>query len=78
MKKLLILLGVIAGIVFVAKRFAPRLGTIDWEKTFEAMPDNAPPKWMFTIAAIRENTDRILERLDQTGSTSPTPPSEDT
>ena len=76
MKKLLLLLGVIAGIVFVAKRFAPRLGTIDWEKTFEAMPDNAPPKWMFTnIAAIRENTDRILERLDQTGSLPATSPS---
>ena len=29
------------------------------------MPDNAPPKWTFqNITAIRENTDRILELLD--------------
>lgn len=33
---------------------------------FESMPDDAPPKWMFSnIAAIRENTDRILEILDR-------------
>ncbi|MGE5289065.1 MAG: hypothetical protein ACM3ML_18095 [Micromonosporaceae bacterium] len=38
---------------------------IDWEKRLEAMPDNAPPKWMFrNIAAIRDNTDRILELLE--------------
>ncbi len=31
----------------------------------EAMPDTAPPKWMFTnIGAIRQNTERILEILD--------------
>ena len=41
------------------------MGNIDWEKRFEAMPDNAPPKWMFrNITAIRENTDRILELLE--------------
>ena len=38
---------------------------IDWEKRLEAMPDNAPPKWMFrNITAIRENTDRILQLLE--------------
>ena len=36
------------------------MGNIDREKRFEAMPDNAPPKWVFrNITAIRENTDRI-------------------
>ncbi len=31
----------------------------------ERMPDTAPPKWMFrNIGAIRENTDRILELLE--------------
>jgi hypothetical protein len=39
---------------------------VDWEKAFEAMPDNAPPKWMFrNITAIRENTERIIELLER-------------
>ncbi len=65
MKKLLIVVAVVAGVGFVVKRFAPKFGEIDWEKRFEAMPDNAPPKWMFrNISSIRENTDRILELLE--------------
>jgi hypothetical protein len=29
------------------------------------MPEGAPPKWIFSnISAIRENTDRILQRLE--------------
>ena len=29
------------------------------------MPDNAPPKWMFSnISAIRSNTERIIELLE--------------
>ena len=65
MKKLLILVAVLVGVGVLVKRFAPDLGTIDWEKKFEAMPDNAPPKWMFrNITAIRENTDRILVVLE--------------
>lgn len=65
MKKVLIVVAVVVGVGFVLKRVAPNLGGIDWEKRFAAMPDNAPPKWMFrNIAAIRENTDRILELLE--------------
>jgi hypothetical protein len=65
MKKLLVLIAVLIGISVLVKRLAPDLGNIDWEKKFEAMPDNAPPKWMFrNITAIRENTDRILEVLE--------------
>ena len=65
MKKLLIAGAVLVGIAFLAKRFAPDLTKIDWEKKFEAMPDNAPPKWMFTnIGAIRDNTERIIELLE--------------
>ncbi len=68
MKKLLVLAAVLAGFAglgMLARRFAPKMGNIDWEKRFEAMPDNAPPKWMFrNITTIRENTDRILELLD--------------
>jgi hypothetical protein len=65
MKKLLILVVVVVGLGMLAKRLAP-FGKIDWEKKFEAMPDNAPPKWMFrNITAIRQNTDRILELLER-------------
>jgi hypothetical protein len=32
----------------------------------ERMPDNAPPKWMFhNITAIRDNTERILQLLEE-------------
>ena len=35
---------------------------VDWEQRIAAMPDNAPPKWMFNnVTAIRENTERILD-----------------
>jgi hypothetical protein len=65
MKKLLIAVAVLAGMAFLAKRFAPDLGKIDWEKKFEAMPDTAPPQWMFNnISAIRDNTERIIGLLE--------------
>ncbi len=75
MKKLLIAMAVLAGIAFLAKRFAPDLGKIEWEKKFDAMPDNAPPKWMFNnISAIRDNTERIIELLgSDTARTQDTP-----
>jgi hypothetical protein len=56
------------------------MGNIDWEKKLDAMPDNAPPKWMVrNITAIRENTDRILELLEsgRPGPTQPVPPPPD-
>jgi hypothetical protein len=65
MKKVLVFAAVLAGLGVLARRFGPKMGTIDWEKRLEAMPDNAPPKWMFrNITTIRENTDRILELLE--------------
>ena len=65
MKKLLILVVVVVGLGILAKRLAP-FENIDWEKKFESMPDNAPPKWMFrNITAIRQNTDRILDLLER-------------
>lgn len=81
MKKVLIFAAVLAGLGVLAKRFGPKMRNIDWAKKFEAMPDNAPPKWMFrNIIAIRENTDRILELLEP-GSSGPaqeaSPPSGD-
>jgi hypothetical protein len=56
---------VLIGMALLAKRFAPDFSKVDWEKKFEAMPDSAPPKWMFTnIGAIRDNTERIIELLE--------------
>ena len=66
---------VLAGLAMAARRFGgPMMQHVDWEKRFERMPDDAPPKWMFrNISAIRENTDRILELLerDRGGSAAP-------
>jgi hypothetical protein len=65
MKKVLVFAAVLAGLGVLARLFGPKMANIDWEEKFEAMPDNAPPKWMFrNIAAIRENTDRILELVE--------------
>jgi hypothetical protein len=65
MKKALIAVGAIAGIALLARRFAGKCGGIDFEQMIERMPDNAPPKWMFTnISAIRANTERILELVE--------------
>ena len=75
MKKLFIVIAVLAALGFLLKRLAPDLGTIDWEKKFDAMPDSAPPKWMFNnIGAIRDNTERIIELLEgETARTRGTP-----
>jgi hypothetical protein len=65
MKKVLVFAAVLAGLAALARLFGLKVGNIDWEKRFEAMPDNSPPKWMFrNITAIRENTDRILDLLE--------------
>ena len=77
MKKVLVFAAVLAGLGVLARLLGPKMGNIDWEKRFEAMPDNAPPKWMFrNITAIRENTDRILEFLEsgRAESARPAPP----
>jgi hypothetical protein len=63
----------LVGLGVVAKRFGATM--------FENLPDDAPPKWMFSnIAAIRENTDRILAILERDGpkaeSTSETTPTD--
>ena len=59
------LAAVFVGLGVLASRLGAKMQNIDWEETFERMPDNAPPKWMFrNITTIRENTDRILEILE--------------
>jgi hypothetical protein len=68
-KKLLIAAALLVGLVFLARRVAAGCGSIDWEQRVAAMPDNAPPKWMFNnIRAIRENTERVLELLERSPS----------
>ncbi len=66
MNKLLVIGGAVAGAALLANRFGSKMGSVDWEKRITAMPDTAPPKWMFAnIAAIRENTERILQLLEE-------------
>jgi hypothetical protein len=68
MKKFIVAVAVLVGVGYLAKRLAPKLGDVDWEQRFAAMPDNAPPKWMFrNISEIHDNTDRILELLEDRG-----------
>ncbi len=65
MKKALIIVGAVAGVALLARRAARMCGGCNLEQMIERMPDDAPPKWMFrNISAIRENTDRILEKLE--------------
>jgi hypothetical protein len=68
MKKIIVAVAVLVGVGFVVKRFAPKFGAMDWEQRFAAMPDNAPPKWMFrNITEIHDNTERILKLLEGGG-----------
>lgn len=65
MKKLLIGGAVITGAAFLARRCVSSCAGVDFERLIERMPENAPPKWMFrNISAIRENTERILQLLE--------------
>ena len=74
MKKVLIAIAVLVGLGVLAKRMGAGMQSVDWERKIEQLPDNAPPKWMFSnIRAIRENTDRILERLDESRLGTSTP-----
>ena len=65
MKKLVVIGALVAGGVLIARLLAPRLRNVDFGERIAAMPDTAPPKWIFmNIKAIRENTERILELLE--------------
>jgi hypothetical protein len=64
MRNRLIAVGLIIAAVLLIRRLVLR-GGVDWETRIDRMPDTSPPKWMFNnIRTIRENTDRILERLE--------------
>ena len=76
MKKALVFGAVFAGLAVLGRLLGSRMQNIDWEKRFAAMPDNAPPKWMFrNITTIRENTERILQLLESDRSVSTQPAS---
>jgi hypothetical protein len=64
MNKLLVV-GAVVGATLLARRCTSGRGGFDIAKILERMPDDSPPKWMFSnISAIRENTDRILQLLE--------------
>lgn len=76
MKRIAILIPTLVGCALVARRLARDAGAFDLGNCIAAMPDNAPPKWIFTnVTAIRENTERILELLERQspGEPAPTP-----
>ena len=65
MRRSLVVGAGVVGAVLGARRLARGCGGVDFERMIDRMPENAPPKWMFTnISTIRRNTDRILELLE--------------
>ena len=77
-KKLLITGAAVTGAALVAKRLASRSSGLDFGRLFERMPENAPPKLMFrNISAIRENTERILQLLENERTTAGPQPRRD-
>ena len=65
MRHPIVLVPIVAGAALIARRAVRHACTMDFGALIDAMPDTAPPTWMFTnIAAIRRNTERILELLE--------------
>lgn len=66
MKRVALLIVALAGVALALKRFGSLAGGVDFASRIEAMPDSAPPKWIYNnVTAIRANTDRILEVLER-------------
>ena len=73
MKRGFVLLGVVAGAAIVLRKvLACNSGSLTehcsgmFEKKLESMPESFPPKRMFdNLAAIREQTRRILDLLEE-------------
>ena len=72
MKRLALLIAALVGAALALKRFGPLAGDVDIASRIEAMPDSAPPKWIYNnVTAIRTNTDRILELLERRRAAEP-------
>jgi hypothetical protein len=75
MKRIAVLIPIVAVAVLLAKWLGPRAGQFDFASRIAAMPDSAPPKWIFdNVTAIRANTDRILDLLQRQATAEPEPP----
>ena len=71
MKRAWVIVATVAGGVLLVKSLASRVGKTDFAERIAAMPDTAPPKWIFTnVTEIRANTERILALLDEQRATS--------
>jgi len=65
MKKALFVGATVVGAILVARRLG-KSGGFTVERMLERMPDDSPPKWMFTnVATIRRNTELILDQLKE-------------
>ena len=77
MKRIAVLIPIVAVAVLLAKRLGPRAGRFDFASRIAAMPDSAPPKWIFNnVTAIRANTDRILDLLQRQATAEPDHPAQ--
>ncbi len=75
MKRVAVLIPIAVVAVLLAKRLGPRVGQFDFASRIAAMPDSAPPKWIFdNVTAIRANTDRILDLLQRQATAEPEHP----
>lgn len=65
MRRLVVAGAALAGVALCARRASRACGSFDVTKMVERMPENAPPRWLVrNVAAIRENTERILVLLE--------------
>lgn len=80
MKKAWVIVATVAGAALLVKALASKAGSTDFAERLAAMPDTAPPKWIYTnVTAIRANTERILALLEEQRPASaqePPPPPE--
>ena len=75
MKRIAVLIAIVAVAVVLAKRLGLFAGRFDVASRIAAMPDSAPPKWIFNnVTEIRANTDRILDLLQRQATAEPEHP----
>jgi hypothetical protein len=61
MKKAWVIVATVAGAALLVKALASRVGKTDFAERIAAMPDTAPPKWIFTnVTAIRASSGALI------------------